>query len=374
MSAVDIGIVALALAMAYIGSGLGFVRSALPLLGFVGGAIAGGRIGPALLSAAARVALCAGDHTARGALRRRAHGSCHGRRQRAHPRRVQAAKRRRPARRTGRGDPPRGAGPAGLVWAFGAVALHSVSSGGREIRQVIADSRVLGKLNDLLPPSGPLLNVLRRIDPAPTVRGPSADVPAPDRRILQAPGVRRAGGAVVKVIGTACGLGVEGSGWSAGHGLFVTNAHVVAGEGDTKVIPPAGGDGLDATVVHYDPRNDLAILRVDALDLPALALGSAKPGIDAAILGYPENGPYSAAPARLGRTGRGHDPGLIWARTDPQARDPVPRRGEERQLGRPDRRRQGPRRGDRVRRQFRTVRAGGLAVPDSVVRQALEAR
>ena len=35
------------------------------------------------------------------------------------------------------------------------------------------------------------------------------------------------------MLGTACGLGIEGSGWVAGNGLVVTNAHVVAGEHDT---------------------------------------------------------------------------------------------------------------------------------------------
>ena len=40
---------------------------------------------------------------------------------------------------------------------------------------------------------------------------------------------------MVRVLGTACGLGVEGSGWVAAPGLVVTNAHVVAGEDDTTV-------------------------------------------------------------------------------------------------------------------------------------------
>ena len=35
----------------------------------------------------------------------------------------------------------------------------------------------------------------------------------------------------MKVLGTACGLGVQGSGWIAGDGVVVTNAHVVLGPG-----------------------------------------------------------------------------------------------------------------------------------------------
>jgi S1-C subfamily serine protease len=106
---------------------------------------------------------------------------------------------------------------------------------------------------------------------------------------------------VVRVLGTACGLGVEGSGWVAGPGLVVTNAHVVAGEDDTTVTTREGAS-LDATPVYYEPENDLALLHVDA-DLPALSLApDSASGTSAAVLGYPENGPYAEAPARLGET------------------------------------------------------------------------
>ena len=73
-----------------------------------------------------------------------------------------------------------------------------------------------------------------------------------------------------KVLGTACGLGIEGSGWMAAPGLIVTNAHVVAGEDDTSVVTQSGAT-LDATPVHYDPANDLAVLQV-GLDVPALRI------------------------------------------------------------------------------------------------------
>ena len=68
-----------------------------------------------------------------------------------------------------------------------------------------------------------------------------------------------AGASVVKVLGTACGLGVEGSGWMAAPGLVVTNAHVVAGEHDTTVTTRDGVE-VDAAAVHYEPANDLAVL------------------------------------------------------------------------------------------------------------------
>jgi S1-C subfamily serine protease len=106
---------------------------------------------------------------------------------------------------------------------------------------------------------------------------------------------------VVRVLSTACGLGVEGSGWAVKPGLIVTNAHVIAGADDTTVTTKDGVE-LDATPVFYGTRQDLAILRVEA-DLPTLPISSRRsPGEDAAVLGYPENGPYSVSPARIGET------------------------------------------------------------------------
>ena len=64
--------------------------------------------------------------------------------------------------------------------------------------------------------------------------------------------------------GIACGLGVEGSGWIARPGLVVTNAHVVAGI-DTPRVDSIGGGIFDASVVVFDSRNDVAVLRVPGL-------------------------------------------------------------------------------------------------------------
>ena len=78
---------------------------------------------------------------------------------------------------------------------------------------------------------------------------------------------------------------------------------MVAGQDDTTVTPQTGLPELDAQAVHYDPRNDLAILSVFGLGLEALPLAeSPRSGTPGAILGYPENGPYTVRPARLGTT------------------------------------------------------------------------
>jgi len=189
----------------------------------------------------------------------------------------------------------------GIAWIVGAVALQSANS--PVLRSDIQRSAILQELNGLLPPSGPFLHALARIDPLPSVRGPEADVPPPTEGIVATRGVRDAGRSVVKVLGTACGLGIEGSGWVAAPDIVVTNAHVVAGESDTTVQVGGNPPGLDAEVIDFDPRDDIAILRVPGLDEPALKLAS-KPqaGTAAAILGYPLDGTFDSEPGRIGQT------------------------------------------------------------------------
>ncbi len=187
-----------------------------------------------------------------------------------------------------------------VVWIVGAVLVQA--DGSSSLRHDVARSAILRALNEVLPPSGPILNTLAHIDPLPSVTGPEADVAAPAAAIVASAGVAHAGPSVVKITGSACGLGIEGSGWVAGSNLVVTNAHVVAGEHDTEV-QVNGGTPIPAHAVVFDPRNDVAVLMVPGLDVPALALASNPAvGTSAAILGYPEDGSYTAKPARLGDT------------------------------------------------------------------------
>ena len=85
-------------------------------------------------------------------------------------------------------------------------------------------------------------------------------------------------------------------------GVVVTNAHVVAGQDDTTVIPLAGHPRLQASAVAFDRRNDVAILSVPGLHARPLALVEPTPGTAVAILGYPGNGPFDGEPARIGET------------------------------------------------------------------------
>ncbi len=130
-----------------------------------------------------------------------------------------------------------------------------------------------------------------------------ANIPPPNPAVLGQPGVRSAAPSVVRVVGTACGLGIEGSGWVAAPGIVVTNAHVVAGESDTHVEPGGNAPGLAAQAIDFDPHNDIAILRVPGLGAHPLSLAAApRAGTAAAILGYPEDGPFDAEPGRIGQT------------------------------------------------------------------------
>ena len=134
----------------------------------------------------------------------------------------------------------------------------------------------------------------------PGARRAGGDRAAARPAVLARPGVRRAVPSVVRVFGTACGLGIAGSGWVAGDGLVVTAAHVVAGESDTTVAP-LDGSSLPATVVWFDATNDVAVLNVNGLDRPALRLAEAQRSDPVAILGYPGDGPFVPSPDGSGR-------------------------------------------------------------------------
>src|SRR5207302_1916969 len=111
-----------------------------------------------------------------------------------------------------------------------------------------------------------------------------------------------AAGDVVRVLGTACGLGIEGTGCYVADNLVVTAAHVVAGEHDTGVEIPGLSSVHAADVVVFDSHNDIAILRVQERASFALPLVDPHPGAEVAVVGYPEDGPLQSAPGRIGGT------------------------------------------------------------------------
>jgi S1-C subfamily serine protease len=188
----------------------------------------------------------------------------------------------------------------GLVWLIAAVMVALPQM--RAMRPHILESSIVRSINETLPPSNGLMKILARYDPFPAFKGPQISVDAPTKRLLRDPDIKAASASVVRVVGEACNYQVTGSGWAAGRGLVVTNAHVVAGESDTQVEERDGTDH-DATVVWFDDNNDIAILRVPDLDVRALPMRDNAPtGTAAAVLGYPENGPFTVRAARFGST------------------------------------------------------------------------
>ena len=185
-----------------------------------------------------------------------------------------------------------------LCWAIGAVLLYL--PGETDLRRAVQRSAILGEINRVVPPER-LLETLERVDPIGVFLGPPAIVAPPDSRLAKDSDVVRASKSVVRVTGIACGLGIEGSGWIAGKGLVVTNAHVVSGIRRPRV-DRVDGSAYASTVVGFDPQNDLAVLRVPGLPGRPLVLAEPARGTAVALVGYPENGPLTRTPARLGGT------------------------------------------------------------------------
>jgi uncharacterized membrane protein required for colicin V production len=186
-----------------------------------------------------------------------------------------------------------------IVWVGAAVALLVPDQ--TRLRQEVQGSAIVRQLNAALPPRT-LLNLLSRIDPFPSIAGPKAPSLPPSTGILRDPSVRSAATRVVKVLGTACGVGVEGSGWFAARDLVVTAAHVVAGEQDTSVRLPGQLLLLGVKVVVLDVHDDVAVLRVPGANEKPLALAEPQPGTAVAILGYPLDGDLVGRAGRIGNT------------------------------------------------------------------------
>jgi len=114
--------------------------------------------------------------------------------------------------------------------------------------------------------------------------------------------VNKAGNSTVKIVGIACGQEQEGSGFVVGPHFVVTNAHVVAGVAQITVETEYDGSHR-AFAAYFDPKFDLAVLYIEGAPLPEQPLrldpALVGRGTQAAVLGYPENGPFNAEPAGI---------------------------------------------------------------------------
>ena len=365
MTRLDWLALALVALVALAGMRTGLVASLLSTAGLVAGALVGARLAPHVLpgSDSPYAPLVGLAGAAAGALLLQTAGSLAGDW-------IRGSLRVRPLRALDAAGGLALGAAAGLVlvWVLGAAALHV--PGEPELRRAVQRSEVLRRLNDVAPPAR-VIEALERVDPLPNILvGPRPPAQPPDPSLLRAPAVARAAPSVVRVLGTACGLAVSGSGWVARPGLVVTAAHVVAGQRDTTVEVFGRSDAdLAATAVAFDTRNDVAILRVRGLRARPLVLGESSSGDGVAVLGYPEGGPLSATAARVGRTATVVAPNAYGTR--PVRRSVTSLRGDIRRGNSG-----GPAvnaRGEVAATVFaaRATGDGGYGVPSDVVRAAL---
>ena len=165
-------------------------------------------------------------------------------------------------------------------------------------------STIVAAIERVAPAPPPSLRELGRMvaeAPYPQVLGAldePGDAGRPPATGLDPTAAARVAASVVRVEGRACDQIQDGTGWVVAPELVVTNAHVVAGERRTTV-DTSSGDRWSAQVVGFDPRRDLALLRVRGLPLAALPYAQGAIGDTGAVFGHPGGGPLRAAPARV---------------------------------------------------------------------------
>jgi S1-C subfamily serine protease len=192
-----------------------------------------------------------------------------------------------------------------VAWMLGVAVSGSRIPG---LSPMVRDSRVLVAVNDVMPRSAQA--ALRSFDDVvgssffPRYLEPFAPeriigVAPPPGRVVRDPDIQRAEPAVFKIRGNnKCGQGVEGTGFLYSSGRMMTNAHVVAGVAEPRV--QVGTRSVAAQVVYYNPDLDLAVLKVPSLDGPALRFDlDGAPRQTGAVLGFPQDGPFDAQPARI---------------------------------------------------------------------------
>ncbi|HVE75029.1 MAG TPA: MarP family serine protease [Mycobacteriales bacterium] len=322
MPVLDVILLAAALLFAISGYRQGFVVGVLSFVGFLGGGVLGAKLAPDLARSAALeqfprpfvglaiVFLLAsvGQVVATlvgGALRRRL--TWH------------------PARQV---DAVAGAGVSvvSLLLVAWLVATALAGSPFRSISSQVRRSVVIGAVNDVIPSEGKrfFAGFRRLIDERgfPEVFGPLTEtrvpeVAAPDPAVASR-AVQVARNGILKITGVARSCSspkaIEGTGFVFAPERLMTNAHVVAGVRNPEV-EVGRNKRLRATVVHYDPGRDVAVLAVPGLDrAPLVFAGRAAAGANAVVAGYPNDGPFTASAARVRQVQRASGPDIYQKR------------------------------------------------------------
>jgi hypothetical protein len=172
----------------------------------------------------------------------------------------------------------------------------------QELAFMLQRSTVLHALDSIAPrPPGFLAsveNILGNVSFPPVFAGLEPALPGPLTipSSVDTPGVKHAAEVTVKVVGSGCGGLVTGSGFPVGGGYVVTNAHVVSGTSDHRIVTP-DGTIMKATVTFFDPQVDLAVLSVPGYAAAGLSFASGARGTDGAVIGYPGGGAERVEPA-----------------------------------------------------------------------------
>jgi S1-C subfamily serine protease len=192
-----------------------------------------------------------------------------------------------------------------VAWMLGVAISGSRIPG---ISPQVRDSKVLLAVNRVMPVQAQ--QALRSFDEVvgssffPRYLEPFAperivNVAPAEPQVVRDPDIRKARESVFKIRSTnRCGSGVEGTGFLYAPHRLMTNAHVVAGVTEPEIKD--GDRTLEGTVVYYNPDIDVAVIDVPGLNGPTIHFQlNGKEKMQGAVLGYPQDGPYDAEPARI---------------------------------------------------------------------------
>ena len=190
-----------------------------------------------------------------------------------------------------------------LVWFLGLSFTQSTDS---NLSSVAQRSSILRAIDRVAPqPPGFLAGVEQTVAavPFPSTFFPrqSGGLPGSVSVPQDAPtaGVQATAREVFRVEGSGCGGLVTGSAYPVAPDYVVTNAHVVAGTSDTRVMQDQRGINLEASTVYFDGKVDVAVLHVPGLNAAVPQQAGAQRGTVAFVAGYPGGGPEVVTPAAV---------------------------------------------------------------------------
>jgi S1-C subfamily serine protease len=190
-----------------------------------------------------------------------------------------------------------------LAWFLGALAAIVPADSGA--LSAMRSSAGLSSLVEVVPPQGTLGALVLRSGLVPGLNGPLVLAEAPEESSARTPGVLAARASVLQVRSTACNRIVTGTGWVAGPGLVITNAHVVAGSQQSFLAGGPRYEGAPANVTAFDPVNDIAVLALQSataqLPPPLRIVPRVRHGERGAIIGFPRGHEQLVSAARIDR-------------------------------------------------------------------------